>query len=228
MLNAAIRNRIAYRKRKAESLSSLTIFYVVVLETAQRERYFRSIFSNSNNNDSGNGTEHRRWDEFVGLLSSKKQIVLIDDEIRRAQAILNQKISSFLLQVDDFLRVKLLGKQDAFRVLKEILNFAPQKLDLSKLKHDTFLDFYLSESHLECHRGFLRLDDYYVKVLTLKEPSAQSFPLLFQKLLEVEGNFFVATEWKREDTSKTRGRIHSSRSHFHNNKRSLVRHLNTS
>ncbi len=26
----------------------------------------------------------------------------------------------------------------------------------------------LCESHLECHRGFLRLDDYYVKVLTLK------------------------------------------------------------
>jgi hypothetical protein len=231
VVNATIRNRIAYFKSKAESLYSLTIFYVVVLETAQRERYLRRIFSNSSSNDSGNGAEHRRWsdwNDFIGLLSSKKQLVLIDDEIRRGQTILNQKISSFLLQVDDFLRVKPLGKQDAFRVLKEILNFAPQKLDLSKLKHDTFLDFYLSESHLGCHRGFLRLDDYYVKVLTLKEPSAQSFPLLFQKLLEVEGNFFVATEWKREDTSKTRGRIHSRRRHFHNTKRSLVSHLNTS
>src|SRR5439155_21610470 len=108
----------------------------------------------------------------------KKQIVRIGDEIRRTHAILNQKVSSFLLQVDDFLRVKLLDKQAAFRVLKEILNFAPQKLDLSKLKHDTFLDFYLCECHLECHRGFLLLDDYYVKVLTPKEPSAQSFPLL--------------------------------------------------
>jgi len=231
VVNAAIRNRIAYFKSKAESLYSLTIFYVVVLETAQRERYLRRIFSDSSSNDNGNVAEHRSWSDWsdvIGLLSSKKQIVLIDDEIRRAQAILNQKISSFLLQVDDFLRVKLLGKQHAFRVLKEILNFATQKLDLSKLKHDTFLDFYLCESHLECHRSFLRLDDYYVKVLTLKEPSAQSFPLLFQKLLEVEGNFFVATEWKREDTSKTRGRIHSRRRHFHNTKRSLVSHLNTS
>jgi type IV secretion/conjugal transfer VirB4 family ATPase len=228
VVNAAIRNRIAYFKGKAETLYSLTIFYVVVLETPERERYLRRIFSNSSGNDNGNGAEHRRWSDFLALLSSKRQIVLIDDEIRRTQAILNQKIASFLLQVDDFLRVKLLGKQDTFRVLKGFLNFAPQKLDLSKLKHDTFLDFYLSESHLECHRGFLRLDDYYVKVLTLKEPSAQSFPLLFQKLFEVEGNFFVATEWKREDTSKTRGRIHSRRRHFHNTKRSLVSHLNTS
>ncbi len=166
--NAAIRNRIAYFKSKAESLYSLTIFYVVVLETAQSEKYLRRILSNRNNNGNGNGTERRRWSDFVGRLSSKKQVVFIDDEIRRTQAILNQKVSSFLLQVDDFLRVKLLDKQDAFRVLKEILNFASQKLDLSKLKHDTFLDFYLCESHLECHRGFLRLDDYYVKVLTLK------------------------------------------------------------
>ncbi len=230
VVNAAIRNRIAYFKSKAESLYSLTIFYVVVLETAHRERYLRRIFSNNNSNDSGNRAEPwwSDWSDFIGLLSSKKQIVLVDDEIRRAQAILNQKISSFLLQVDDFLHVKLLDKQDAFRVLKEILNFAPQKLDLAKLKHGTFLDFYLCESQLECHRGFLRLDDYYVKVLTLKEPSAQSFPLLFQKLFEIEGSFFVATEWKREDTSKTRGRIHSRRRHFHNTKRSFVSHLNTS
>ena len=63
---------------------------------------------------------------------------------------------------------------EAFRVLKRILNFAPHKLQVAALKHDTFLDYYLCESHLECHRGFLRLDDFYMKVLTLKEPSAQS------------------------------------------------------
>src|SRR6266702_231299 len=54
------------------------------------------------------------------------------------------------------------------------------------------------------------------------------FPAALPKFFEVEGNFYVATEWKREDTSKTRGRIHSRRRHFHNTKRSLVSHLNTS
>ena len=34
-------------------------------------------------------------------------------------------------------------------------------------------------------RGFRRLDDYYLKVLTLKEPPAHSFPLIFQRLPEV-------------------------------------------
>jgi len=73
------------------------------------------------------------------------------------------KIGSFLLQVADFLTVRLLDKHQAFRVLTQILNFAPHKLEHARLKHDTFLDYYVAASHLECHRGHLRVDNYYVK-----------------------------------------------------------------
>jgi type IV secretion/conjugal transfer VirB4 family ATPase len=132
------------------------------------------------------------------------------------------------VQVNDFLPVESLDRQEAFRVLKKLLNFAPHKLEFARLKHDTFLDYYLCESQLECHRGFLRLDDYYVKVLTLKEPSAQSFPLIFRKLLEVQASFFVVTEWKKEEPDKTRRRIHSRRRHFHNTKRSLISYMHAS
>ena len=164
------------------------------------------------------------------LLSTRKQVVLLgEDEITTAQAVLGQKVSSFIQQVNDFLPVECLNKDTRHSgVLKRLLNFAPLKLEFAQLKHDTFLDYYLCESHLECHRGFLRIDDYYVKVLTLKEPSAQSFPLIFQKLLEVQANFFVATEWRKEEPDKTRSRIHSRRRHFHNTKRSFVSYLNTS
>src|SRR6202022_1163782 len=116
--------------------------------------------------------------------------------------------------------------QAAFRVLKKTLNVAPHKRNLANLKHDTFLDYYLSESHLECHRGHLRLDDYYVKVLTLKEPSAQSFPLIFRRLLEIRANYHVVTEWKKEDSGKTRRAIQAKRRHFHNTKRSFFSQVN--
>src|SRR5208337_4501789 len=82
------------------------------------------------------------------------------------------------------------------------------------------------ESHLECHRGHLRLDDYFVKVLTLKEPSAQSFPLIFKRLLEVQANYYVVTEWKKEDPGKMRRRIQAKRRHFHNTKRSFISQVN--
>jgi type IV secretion system protein TrbE len=71
----------------------------------------------------------------------------------------------------------------------------------------------------------LRVDDYYVKVLTLKEPSAQSFPLIFERLLEVEANYYVVTEWKKEDSGKC-GVIQAKRRHFHNTKHSFVSQVN--
>ena len=116
----------------------------------------------------------------------------------------------------------MLDKHEAFRVLKRTLNFHPDKLDLAKLKYDTFLDYYLPESPIECHRGYLRVDDYYVKVLTLKEPSAQSFPLIFKRLLEVQANYYLVTEWKKEESGKMRRAIQSKRRHFHNTKRSFA------
>jgi type IV secretion system protein TrbE len=164
--------------------------------------------------------------ELWTYFSTRKQVVFLDREITKAQAILLQKAESFILQVSDFLTVRLLDKHEAFRILKKTLNFAPDKLELAKLKYDTFLDYYLCESHLECHRGHLRLDDYYVKCLTLKEPSAQSFPLIFKRLLEVEANYYVVTEWKKEDAGKTRRIIQAKRRHFHNTKRSFISQVN--
>jgi len=155
-------------------------------------------------------------------------VVLIDSEIERARAAVLGKARNFILQVSDFCSVEILGKQEAFRVFKRILNFDPCKLESAHLKHDAFLDWYLCESHLECHRGHLRLDDHFVKVLTLKEPSAQTFPLIFKRLLEVEANYYVVTEWKRQPPDKSRSLIDSRRRHFHNTKRSLMSHLTLS
>src|SRR2546428_8604799 len=77
-----------------------------------------------------------------------------------------------------------------------------------------------------CHRGHLRLDDYYVKVLTLKEPSAQTFPLIFKRLLEVQANYYIVTEWRKEDSGKMRRIIQAKRRHFHNTKRSFFSQVN--
>ena len=162
------------------------------------------------------------------MLSTRNQVVLIDSEIEKARATVTAKARSFILQVSDFVEAAILPKPEAFRVLKGMLNFAPHKIEHARLKHDTFLDYYLCESHLECHRGHLRLDDYYVKVLTLKEPSAQSSPLVFKRLLEVEANYYVATEWKKQDPAKSRAVINSRRRHFHNTKRSLMSQMTLS
>src|SRR6185312_3941919 len=222
VVNTAIENRIRYFDQKAESLYSLQVFYVVLFEGFRHKQAILSSLAQLHKNPK------KALQEFRAALSSRKQVALLRAELSKALATLHQKVKSFILQVSDFVRLDLLPKQEAFRVLKRTLNCASLKIQSARLKHDTFLDYYLCESHLECHRGHLRLDDYYVKVLTLKEPSAQSFPLIFKTFLEIQANFHIVTEWRKEDSGKTRKTIQTKRRHFHNTKRSLMSHLNLS
>jgi len=220
VVSTAIRNRIVYLQNRAENLFSLSIYFVVLCEANSRaDRVANTVGDLA---DAPTATLKRLLTRF----SSKKQIAFLSRAVSRSQIVLRQKVESFIVQVSDFVSVRLLGKEEAFRVMKRTLNFAPQKIDNARLQHDTFLDYYLPESHLECHRGYLRLDDAYVKVLTLKEPSAQSLPLIFKSLLEVQANYHVVTEWKKEDSGKTRRSIQMKRRHFHNTKRSFFSQVN--
>src|SRR6202051_1420469 len=222
IVDTAIKTRIAYLASKADTLFSLSVYYVVLYHGVQTSAKLGSALAEFPKNPK------KAVADLRAHFSPQKQIVVLGQHVDNAQAALLQKARSFILQVSDFLAVRILGKQEAFRVLKSALNFDPDKLALAKLKYDTFLDYYLPESPIECHRGHLKLDDYYVKVLTLKEPSAQSFPLIFKNLLEVQANFHIVTEWKKEDSGKARKAIQSKRRHFHNTKRSLASHLNVS
>jgi len=51
---------------------------------------------------------------------------------------------------------------------------------------------------------------------------------MFQRLLEIQANFFVATEWMKQPSDKTHSLIHSRRRHHHTTKRSFLSYLNTS
>ncbi|MGA2811805.1 MAG: ATPase, T2SS/T4P/T4SS family [Candidatus Acidiferrum sp.] len=216
VVDAAIKNRIAYLAGKADRLYSLSVYYVILFEGFRTTEKLGNALAAFLRNPKKAAADLR------AQFSGEQQIVVLGQHVSKAQAALLQKARSFILQVRDFLAVRILDKQEAFCVLKRTLNFHPDKLALARLQHDTFLDYYLPESPLECHRGHLRVDDYYVKVLTLKEPSAQSFPLIFKRLLDVQANYCVVTEWKKEDSGKMRRVIQAKRRHFHNTKRSLA------
>ena len=220
VVDAAIRDRIAYFEEKSASLFSLSIYFVILCPVLAARRSLVGTLLEFP------GHPGRSWAELTARFSTNSSVRLDTLVMGRAESALRQKVESFRTQVSDFVPVRLLGKQEAFRMLKRTLNFDPLKLDAAKLKHDTFLDYYLSESHLECHRTYLRMDDYFVKVLTLKEPSAQTFPLLLKGLLGVSANYHVVTEWKKEEPGKTRRNIQAKRRHFHNTKRSFVSQVN--
>src|SRR5258707_409994 len=155
IVDAAIKNRIAYLRSKADTLFSLSLYIVVLYEGFQTSHKFARVLSEMTRNPKNAFVELRAH------FSTENKTVILGQHVSEAQSALLQKSRSFILQISDFLTARLLDKQEVFRVLKKTLNFHPDKLELAKLKHDTFLDYYLPESTIECHRGHLRVDDYY-------------------------------------------------------------------
>jgi type IV secretion system protein VirB4 len=158
-------------------------------------------------------------------LSTRRTILLLDDEIERLRRRLLHKVDTFVVQLQDTVRPRVLAKEEAFRFFRQLLNYDPVKADAIRLRRDTFLDYDAGDSALECHRDHLRLGDQYVRVLTLKEPPAQTFPHLFQALYEIPSNLILMNDWRREGQGAMRKVIHAKRRHFHNARVSLTSYL---
>src|SRR5208283_3937606 len=121
IVDAAIKNRVAYFAGKSDTLFSLSIYYVILFEGFRYTRTLSRALSEFPKHPS------KALGELRAHFSGTKQVVLLDREISKGQATLRQKVESFILQVSDFLPMRLLDKQEAFRVLKQTLNFDPQK-----------------------------------------------------------------------------------------------------
>ena len=218
---AAIESRLGYFAAKAQDLYSVTIYYVIVYEGFRHQSGVIQTIARAA------GTPRFLWQELKDLLSGERQIVFILSEIEQAQRILRQRVENFTLQINDFVTVDVLGKRDAYQFLRQLVNVAPTQRSFHMLKYDTHVDFFMADSALECYPTHLRIDDFYVKVMTLKEPTAESWPLIFKPLYETEAVFHVVTEWHPRDNTEARKKIQSARRHFHNSKTSLASQVTT-
>jgi type IV secretion/conjugal transfer VirB4 family ATPase len=215
-VDTLLRRRHAYVHAQHATLFTVSLYLVVVVDpdraatawAAQARRALREPLAAS-----------REW------FSSARTIVRLDRDLDRRCAQLRHKVDAFVQQLEDTVAPRLLSKDEAFRLFRRLVNYAPDKADAVRLRSDTFLDYDTGDSVLECHRTHLRLDDHYVRVLTLKEPPAQTFPLLFQALYEIPSNLVLASEWQREAQGAIRREIHAKRRHFHNAKVSLTNYV---
>ena len=158
-------------------------------------------------------------------LSTARTVVSLDEGIERRRVQLRHQVEAFVLQLEDTVRPRVLSKGEAFTFFRRLLNYAPAKADGLRLREDAFLDYHVGDSALECHRTHLRLDDAYVRVVTLKEPPAQTFPHLFQALYEIPSNLILVNEWQRAGQGRVRKEIHARRRHFHNARVSLASYV---
>jgi type IV secretion/conjugal transfer VirB4 family ATPase len=216
IVDEALRRRAEYLASKADSLFELDLHLVVLYEGWQPPSAARRL--------AGRWRSPRAASREA--FSTDAASTTLMAELDRAVIHLRQKAEAFAIQLADTAKPTLMPKADAFRFFRRLVNYTPDKHHAS-LKYDTHLDFYVTDSAVECHRDHLDVDDYHVKVLTMKEAPAKTFAHILQDLYTVPSPFIACLEWQRLSNAKMRRDLHTRRRHFFNKKVSLVNYLSS-
>jgi type IV secretion/conjugal transfer VirB4 family ATPase len=219
LVRAAVEQRSAFLQSKADRLYSIETYWVVMVDGRYaKSGLFHALAQLTK-------SPRRGVRELKTLFAGNQQRTLLYEQIERDRLLLQQKVNSLSGQLNDLMKVELSGAEGIFRLARRLVNFRPSKISDAPLCGARHLDWQVCDSELEAHRGYLRMDDDYVRVLTLKELPAETRPLLLQGLFDIPANFHVITEWHPVDNARARKEIASRRRHHHNSKTSFVSNL---
>jgi len=219
LVRASVEQRNAFLQSKADRLYSIEIYWVVMIDGSYAKTGLLHALAALPKQPRSS------LRELHALFSGSNERTLLYEQIERDRLRLQQKVQSLSGQLNDLTLVELPGAEETLRILRRLVNFRPSKFQGARLYGARYLDWQMCDSELEAHRGYLRVDDDYVRVLTLKELPSETRPLLLQGLFDVPGNFHVVTEWHPVDNAKARKEIASRRRHHHNSKTSFVSNL---
>ncbi|MBT9331977.1 VirB4 family type IV secretion system protein [Paracidobacterium acidisoli] len=219
LVRAAVEQRSAFLQSKADRLYSIEIFWIVMVDGNYAKTGLLHALSQLTK------SPRAGMKELKSLFAGKQQRTLLYEQIERDRLLLQQKVQSLSGQLNDLTTVELLGAEKTFRLVRRLVNFRPSKINDAPLCGARHLDWQVCDSELEAHRGHLRMDDDYLRVLTLKELPGETRPLILNGLLDIPANFHVVTEWHPVDNAKARKEIASRRRHHHNSKTSFVSNL---
>jgi type IV secretion/conjugal transfer VirB4 family ATPase len=215
LVDQALRQRAAALNHKQDELFDIDSYLVILYEgwaTGQRGSGSAGLLRFPC------GTLGRR-------LSVRDTIATLDAGLRQAVETLHHHAHTFAAQLADTVSPELLEKDALFTFLRRLVNYVPHKVDGVRLRHDTHLDFYVSDSEMECHRDHLRVDGVYVKALTMKDPPATTFAHMLRDVCAIPGEFIACLEWQRIPHARIRREIHARRRHFFNKKVSLINYV---
>jgi type IV secretion/conjugal transfer VirB4 family ATPase len=219
LVRAAVEQRSTFLASKADRLYSIEIFWIVMIDGSYAKTGLLHALSQLPKQPRASLRELR------ALFSGNKERSLLYEQIERDRLRLQQKVNSLSGQLNDLMTVGLPGAEETFRILRRLTNLRPSKINDAPLCDARHLDWQVCDSELEAHRGYLRLDDDYLHILTLKELPGETRPLILNGLLDIPANFHVVTEWHPVDNAKARKEIASRRRHHHNSKTSFVSNL---
>jgi hypothetical protein len=212
----AMIRRTEYLNERRRELYQLAQYVVLLYEPAfeartstRLERFWREPRESS-----------RKW------LSIERSLELLESELENALDKLEHKAEAFEFQIADLGLVRL-SRRDAFRFFRQLVNYddVPVLAATTTRAPEAYLDYFVADSPVDCHRDHLLVGSQLVKVLSMKEPPAQTFAHILGDLLSVPGELIACLEWQRVGQERMRREIHARRRHFFNKRVSLVNYV---
>jgi type IV secretion/conjugal transfer VirB4 family ATPase len=210
----AIQRRAMYLNARRQQLSDIQLYLVILYEAPHVARRTTPL--------------HRLWRgpraALRGWLSLEATVGLLESELDQAIGTLYHKAQAFEVQVSEC-GLRRLPKADAFRFFRSLVNDDARSTDAVALRYDTHLDYFISDSAIECYRDHLVVGDRLVKVLSMKEPPSHTFASLLRDLYELPGDLTACLEWQRIPADRMRRDLQARRRHFFNKRVSLVNYI---
>jgi len=215
IVNAAVEERKDFFAQKLDRLFNVEIFYAVVIEGARSKTGITAALAQLPFDPSD------ALRELKAQFSNDKTKVVLREQIEADLLKLEQRTQSFIRQLVDFVQIEALDQNQCFRFLRRLLNYDRWRID-GRPQSGQFLDYQIANSDVEAERDHLRVGEHVVRVLTMKEVIAETKPLVFKQLLEIEANFCMVTEWLPIDTAIARKEITKRKRHFNISKTSFI------
>ena len=215
LIDAAIDQRRQFFEAKLDNLFEIEIYYAVVLEGARSKTGIMAALKRFPSDASG------AVRELKTQFTNNNMKVLLRSQIQRDHLRLHQRVEAFQQQLRDLVEIDTLDPDEQFHFLRRLLNFDAWRI-AGKPQTTQYLDFQVVNSDIEAERDHLRIGDHYVRLLTMREAITETRPLVLDKLLKIEANFFAVTEWTPLSTEAAKKEVVKRRRHANMSKAGLI------
>ena len=211
----ALNRRTAYLNERRTDLYQLAQYVVLLYEPVARAQTATRL----------ERILRRPGDAFREWLQTQRALKLLETELDEAVVALQHRAESFESHLVDFGFARL-SRGDAFRFFRQLVNYDPAVLSATtSATPDAYLDYFVADSPVDCHRDHLMVGCRHVKALSMKEPPNHTFAHILGNLITVPGEFIACLEWQRVSQDRMRREIQSRRRHFFNKRVSLINYV---
>ena len=206
LIDAAVEQRREFFEEKRDRLYCIEIFYAVMLEGARSKTGISAALGRFPSDPSG------AWRELKAQFTGDSMKILLRAQIERDVARLKQRIAAFRQQMGDLVEIAELQQPEQFHFFRRLLNFDDWRI-AGTPQSTQYLDYQVVNSDITADRDHLRIGDHFVRLLTMRESISVTRPLVLDRLLKIEANFYAVTEWTPLATDAAKKEVVKRRRH---------------